>query len=442
MPSPPAPISTPIKWTICAVAALGFLFDIYEVLVAPLIIQPAIIDLAGLTPGTPAYRNWASLLFWIPPMIGGFGGLWGGYFADRYGRRRILVWSILLYTISAVAAGLATSVEALLVFRTLCFMGVCVEFVAAVAWLAELFPEPRTREAVLGYTQMFSSLGGVLVSGAFYLANRYGMDLPEIYGGHAPWRYTLISGVAPAIPLILIRPFLPESPEWATRRAAGTLKRPSVRELFGPSLRRTTVITALMFACAYGAAFGTIQQSPQITPGLPEVAPLAPAERGQAISGVQAMQEFGGLAGRFVVATLALIIVSRRTLLRLFLVPGLILTPIIFIYTGTHSLDLFRAGIFIAGFTTVAQLTYWGNYLPRVYPVHLRGTGEGFAANVGGRMCGTFAALVTNQLAGFMPGASPAADIAYAAAAVGIFVYGSALVLSFWLPEPPQTLPD
>jgi hypothetical protein len=90
----------------------------------------------------------------------------------------------------------------------------------------------------------------------------------------------------------------------------------------------------------------------------------------------------------------------------------------------------------------VAQLTFWGNYLPRVYPVHLRGTGGGFAANVGGRMCGTSAAYITNNLAAFMPAALPAAQIAYAAAIVGIGVYGLALLLSFWLPEPPEKLPD
>ena len=47
---------------------------------------------------------------------------------------------------------------------------------------------------------------------------------------------------------------------------------------------------------------------------------------------------------------------------------------------------------------TVAQFSFWGNYLPRVYPTHLRGTGESFAANVGGRMIGTCAALVTTAL--------------------------------------------
>ena len=58
-------------------------------------------------------------------------------------------------------------------------------------------------------------------------------------------------------------------------------------------------------------------------------------------------------------------------------------------------------------------MSFWGNYLPRVYPTHLRGTGESFAANVGGRMIGTFGALVTTSLVSVMPGASPI-KLAYA----------------------------
>ena len=438
----PRAISKTVKWTICIVAAMGFLFDIYVVLVGPLILQPALIELGHLKPGTPEYRDWAGYLFWIPPMIGGFCGLWGGYLADRFGRRRILTWSILLYAFSATASGLAGSLETLLLFRTLSFAGTCVEFVAAVAWLAEIFSESRTREAVLGYTQAFSSLGGVLTAGVFYVANRWSISLPAIAGGHTAWRYALIAGVAPAIPLAIIRPFLPESPQWEHQHLLGTLKRPSIRELFSPEFRRVTLISALLFACAYGAAFGTIQQSPQITPGLPGVAQLTPSARGQAISSVQGTQEFGGLAGRIAVAALALIVVSRRRLLRMFLIPGLAIIPVVFLYTATHSLELFRIGIFFAGFTTVAQMTFWGNYLPRMYPVHLRGTGEGFAANVGGRMVGTSAALATTHLAALMPGDSPSARLTHAATAVGIGIYALALGLSFFLPEPPATLPE
>ena len=435
-------MSTPVKWTICVVASIGFLFDIYSVLLGPLILQPALLDLGKLTPGSPAYRNWAADLFWIPPLVGGFFGLIGGYLTDLLGRRTVLLWSIMLYTLSALAAGYSTSLNMLLFWRVLSFIGLCVEFVAAVAWLAELFPEPKTREAVLGWTQAFASLGGVLVSAANYLANRYAASLPAIYGGHAAWRYTLISAVAPAIPLIVIRPFLPESPEWKKKHDAGTLKRPRFTELFQPAYRKTTIVTALLFACAYGATFGAIQQAPQITPGLPEVARLTPQARGQVVSTVQGTQELGGLAGRIALAALALIVVSRRALLRCFLLPGLFIVPYVFFYPATHSLDMFRVGMFFAGFCTVAQLSFWGNYLPRVYPLHLRGTGEGFSANVGGRMLGTSASFVTTHLASGMGGATPAIKLAYAAAAVALCIYALGVGLTFLLPEPPKTLVD
>ena len=57
-------------------------------------------------------------------------------------------------------------------------------------------------------------------------------------------------------------------------------------------------------------------------------------------------------------------------------------------------------GVAVAGFLTVAQFSFWGNYLPRVYPTHLRGTGESFAANIGGRMIGTSFAWLTATIAG------------------------------------------
>ena len=360
----------------------------------------------------------------------------GGYLTDRLGRRRVLVWSILLYAFSAVGAGMATSLPLLLLMRCTTFIGVCVEFVAAVAWLAELFPNAKQREAVLGYTQAFSSVGGLMVTGAYFLAVTYGSAFPAIYGMHAAWRYTLISGVIPAIPLILIRPFLPESPAWAEKKAKGTLKRPSFVELFRPAYSKTTIITALMFAASYGAAFGAIQHLPRIVPGLPGVREMARPAQQQTVSAVQFYQEIGGLVGRFVLAVLAVRIVSRRKLLRVFQVPGLIIVPLVFLFPAVSDLETLKWGVFLAGLLTVAQFSFWGNYLPRMYPTHLRGTGESFAANVGGRMIGTSFAMVTAQLANVMPGATPPTKTAYAAAAVGLFVYASGFLCSFWLPEP------
>ncbi|HLE22158.1 MAG TPA: MFS transporter [Vicinamibacteria bacterium] len=437
-----SPQFTSLHWLICAVAALGFAFDIYELLMLPLIVRPALMELGPYAPGTPEFNAWVGWLFWAPAVAGGVFGLLGGYLTDRFGRRRVLVWSILLYAGSAMAAGFSTSLPMLLLFRCTTFVGVCVEFVAAVAWLAELFPEAKRREAVLGYTQAFSSVGGLMVTAAYYLAVRFGPSLPIIQGGHEAWRYTLISGVIPAIPLIVIRPFLPESPAWAEKKRAGTLKRPSFLELFHPALRRTTIVTALMFACSYGAAFGAIQHLPRIVPGLPQVSGLDRPALETVISGVQFNQEMGGLLGRLALAFLAVRIVARRRLLHVFQVPGLVLVPLVFFYPAVHDLELLRWGAFLAGFVTVAQFSFWGNYIPRVYPTHLRGTGESFAANIGGRMVGTSAALVTTQLSNVMPGGSPPAQLAYAAAAVALLVYAVGFVASFWLPEPSQELPD
>ncbi|HZZ27420.1 MAG TPA: MFS transporter, partial [Pirellulales bacterium] len=304
----------------------------------------------------------------------------------------------------------------------------------------------------------------------------------------------------PAIPLILIRPFLPESPAWKQKKTAGTLKRPSIAELFAPGLRRTTVITTIMFALSFGAAFGAIQQTTQIAPGMPDViakatqtlessdlqkaidrrlaspevqnllANKSPDEQAKirvtqagiakqqlkssveqaAGSDYSKVQEIGGLFGRFLLALLVVRIASRRNLLRVFQIPGLIVLPLTFGYLALHNQELFTIanwhvtlfdiGIFLSGLFTIAQFSFWGNYLPRVYPLHLRGTGEGFAANIGGRMLGTsFAALATFLASrDFMPGEGDPQKMAYTAAAIGFGVYFLGLVFSFFLPEPPQ----
>ena len=444
---------TPIQWVICAIAAIGFAFDIYEVLMLPLIVRPALLELTGAVPGSPEYQMWVGRLFYVPAFAGGIFGLLGGYLTDRFGRRRVLTYSILIYAFGAFLSGFATSIQMLLVLRCFVFVGVCVEFVAAVAWLAELFTEPKQREKVLGYTQAFSSLGGLLVATINGLTVKYALSLPAIaaFGvvvqdPHAPWRYTLMSGIIPAIPLILIRPFLPESPIWLEKKRAGTLKRPSIAALFAPALRRTTIVTTIMFAMAYGAAFGAIQQIPQIVPGLPEVRQMTqgkPLPEARAIvqsvaSDVTKVQEVGGLVGRTLLAVLAVYIVSRRKLIRVFQIPGLIVLPIVFGYVATRDLQWLYVGMFFAGLFTVGQFSFWGNYLPRVYPVHLRGTGESFAANIGGRLIGTSFAWLTATLAVTSDRAYAPTKVALVAAGVGFSVYLVGLIASFFLPEPPR----
>ena len=480
---------TPTQWLICVIASIGFAFDIYELLMMPLIATRALSDLLGVPADSPLVTQWIGIINWVSALCGGVFGLLGGWLIDRFGRKKILLASILIYGFSPVLAAMSTSVTQLLIFRCTTFIGVCVEFVAAVAWLAELFPNPKQRETVLGVTQAFSSFGGLMVTGASAWCLKYAADLPAIpvaapFDGHAFWRYTLITGLIPALPTLLLLPFLPESPVWKAKRAAGTLKRPSFAELFAPSFRRTTITTTILFGCCYAAAFGAIQLTPPIiSRGVPELAKerkelkpfqdasidinkrllkakaageesavaaaradwaanreaskgaLAPFEKEKDL--MQFWQESGGLLGRVALAILAVIVVSRRTLLRIFVVPGLVLLPLTFGYFAFHSEPMLRYGLALCTFVTIAQYSYWGNYLPAAFPVHLRGTAGGFAANVGGRMIGTFASLLTTVgVAPLMPGDTQFAKVAYAAALVGGVVFLIAFITSFFLPEP------
>jgi MFS family permease len=483
------------EWLVLLVAVIGFACDIYELLMLPVIQQAALAELLQLPPGHPQIREWFVTINSSAAVCGGIFGLLGGWLIDRFGRKRILVLSILIYGVSPVFAAFSTSPTELLIFRCTTFIGVCVEFVAAVAWLAELFPEPKKRESVLSITQAFSSFGGLMVTGMNRLMIEYKERLPSLgleqpFNAHADWRYTLISGLIPAIPILLLLPFLPESPAWKKRKAEGTLKRPSFGELFGPTLRRTTIVCTILFACAYGAAFGAIQLTPGlIAPGVPELAEhqkeLAPLRKQAAeqfkkfdqsqpgtderkaigkslkelgakqkehqdviskfTNQAQLYQEMGGLTGRVLFAVVVMMVVSRRKQLLIFLLPGLILVPTFFAIYALQGQEALLWGVALVALFTLAQPSFLGNYLPAAYPVHLRGTAGGFAANVGGRMIGGSMGLVTSLVVVNMilkpayPGLKDPQITAYAAAIVGGTMFLIALVTSFFLPEPKPT---
>ena len=456
---------------VCVLAAIGFAFDTYELLMLPLVVRPALAELIGAAPGSPEFQHWVGRLFYIPALAGGAFGLLGGYLTDWLGRRRVLTGSILLYSFSAFGAALSTTVTQLLVMRCLTFIGVCVEFVAAVAWLSELFPAGHIRERVLGYTQAFASVGGLMVAAANSWFVTHPESLPSLPVGWlpaswgpvtdptAPWRFTLASGLVPALPLLLIRPFLPESPAWRAAKAAGTLRRPPLRELLQPRLRRTTLIATLLVACGYGLAFGAIQQLPQIIPGLPEVqqasadlpVPQQKLVAQEAAAHYTKVQEVGGLTGRVLLAILAVRLLSKRRLLGTFMFPALLVVPgmmvalameynPVLLQLGSLSVRLLHVTVFLAGAFVVGQFSFWGNYLPQVYPLRLRGTGESFAANIGGRMIGTSMAWVTNTMAAvaWPQLSSGPARLAATAASVAATLALVALLMLPLLREPEQ----
>ena len=477
-------------WLIITIASIGFLFDTYELLMTPLVAPPAIAELLNVPLSHPSVTAWTGRLLWITALCGGVFGLWGGWLIDRLGRKTVMAGSIFVYSFSPFLAAYSTTLPWFIFFRSTTFIGVCVEFIAAITWLAEVFEDKKERERWLGITQAFASVGGVLVTLVAGWIRSHQDSLPSLgFPGTGTWRYVLATGLFPAIPIALLLPFVPESRVWKEKKAAGTLKRPSLTALFAPEYIRLTIVTALLSACAYGIAFGALQLTPRlITPGLPELAQAAEeikpirAEIGKLnkeydkaatdeekaaikkqIGGlmkkqekpdgevkelgerVQLYQEMGGLIGRIILAILVIYGMSRVLLLKLFQVPALVMIPLTYMMLYHQGGSAFLLAYGVCGLLTVAQFSYFGEYLPKVFPLHLRGTGGSFATNVGGRMIGTSMAVVTSNLvAPMLAGKGPITPdiMAQSAGYVATTIAVIALVVGMFLPEPKAETAD
>jgi hypothetical protein len=220
-------------------------------------------------------------------------------------------------------------------------------------------------------------------------------------------------------------------------------------------------VTTILSACGYAAAFGALQVTPsQIILARTEIsgprveakkltesaktdeekaAAVAKGKEARAVfekhkSEIQLFQELGGLIGRILLAVLVSI-VPTRLLLRIFLVPGIAIFPLTYFNLVTGDWLIFSAAIFLCGLLTVAQFSYLSEFLPKAFPMHLRGTGGSFATNVGGRMIGTMAATLNTAFLSVQMGGGPL-GVAKAAAIIGGTVYLIAFVCSFFLPEP------
>ena len=478
---------TPTHWLIIIVASLGFLFDTYQLLMTPLVGPAAIAELLKVPLSNPAVSDWMGKMLWLTALSGGVFGLLGGWLTDRLGRKFVMALGIFVYSLSPVAGAFSQTLPTFIFWRCATFVGVCIEFVAAITWIAEVFSDKAQKEKWLGITQLFASLGGVLVTAVSLWIGFHGKELPHLglpmaLGAADPssWRYLLLTGIVPALLIALLLPFVPESKIWRERKQAGTLKRPSFGALFSPEFRRVTLITAGLSACAYGIAFGALQLTPgRIAPGLPNLAEQRKAllplvveakalnakfdatqpntpERAAALAPIKAnagkqkpimdkvkevgsetqfYQEMGGLVGRITLALLLIVGMGRRLMLRMLQVPGVLILPLTYWMLYQQDAAVFSWGIACAGFVVMSQLSFLGEYLPKVFPLHLRGTGGSFATNVGGRMIGTSAAFLTPKLAQMFTG-SPYDQMARAAGCVGVSIAVIAVILGFFLPEP------
>ena len=198
---------------------------------------PFVMELIGTKsehdPDVGFYSSWIQAAFLIGWALG------GGFFGrigDRLGRSRALMLTISTYAMFTGLSFFAQTWWQLLIFRFLAALGIGGEWAVGATLLSETWPR-RWRPWLAAVLQTAVNVGVLLAGLVVYLL-----------AGHEP-RYVFLVGVIPALLVVWIRKAVPESEQWESDRKRTDRAVPRFADLFGPSLRRTTVLTMLVCAC-------------------------------------------------------------------------------------------------------------------------------------------------------------------------------------------------
>jgi MFS family permease len=179
-------------------AALGWMLDAFDAMLYALVLAHVMRDL-GMTKGTAGFLNSLTLL------ASGIGGVAFGFIADRLGRKRALMLSILTYSVCSFASGLATSVLMLAIFRFILGLGMGGEWNTGATLVAETWPT-ELRAKAISIVQSSWAIGYALAALAVGIVLHY-----------ADWRIAFFVGILPAFVVLWIRRGVPESEMWQER---------------------------------------------------------------------------------------------------------------------------------------------------------------------------------------------------------------------------------
>jgi MFS family permease len=187
--------ATPAQRRTLLAAALGWMLDAFDAMLYALVLAHVMRDL-GMTKGTAGLLNSLTLL------ASGIGGVAFGFIADRLGRKRALMLSILTYSVCSFASGLATSVLMLAVFRFILGLGMGGEWNTGATLVAETWPT-ELRAKALSIVQSSWAVGYALAALAVGIVLHF-----------ADWRMAFFVGILPALVVLWIRRGVPESEMW------------------------------------------------------------------------------------------------------------------------------------------------------------------------------------------------------------------------------------
>ncbi len=410
---------TGYQWLVLAVAWLGWVFDSMDATIYALVLTPALRELLPASLGgsvsAEAIGRYGGIIFAIFLVGWAVGGMLFGVLADRLGRTRTLVFTILIYAVFTGMAALAATWWQLALYRFLTALGIGGEWAAGAALVAEVWPEDKRARAA-GILQSAWAAGFLIAAVASLLLR-----------GHS-WRWLFVAGVAPAVIAVLVRWWVREPERWLKVRdqeRAAPVRGPSrLAELFQPGNRRATLVgTGLAFVAVFGL-WGATNWTPTLVGGLPGLQGLPPARLTALVSYATMMLNAGALAGYLVFGPLAGRW-GRRPVFALMCVGSLVMLPVTFLTPRSYLavlallplLGFFNNGIF-GGFPI---------YLPELYPTRIRATGAGFCFNAG-RVFAAAGPYLTGFLVAALGG------FGRAASAIGLIYLGGLLILC-WAPE-------
>jgi MFS family permease len=352
-------------------AAMGWALDAFDVMLFSLTLAAVIAEL-GLT------KAQAGALGSVTLLGGAAGGLIFGHVADRYGRTRALIASVLIYSVFTAACGLSQTLWQFALFRALLGLGMGGEWASGAALVSETWPA-RHRGRALGLMQSAWAIGFAAA------AVVVGFVLPR-WG----WRTVFFVGLLPALFTLWVRRNVEEPALWKARRAAPNATTPDAttpdaggrtaarfRDMFRAPLRRLTIAVTLMNACTLFGWWG-------LNSWVPAYLSLPPAQGGVGLRTetmswfVVAMQLgmwLGYVSFGYIADT-----AGRKRVYVAYLLAASVLLPL---YGAMKSpVVLLLLGPFVAFFGT-GYYSGFGAVTAEIYPTAIRATAQGFTYNLG-----------------------------------------------------------
>ncbi len=392
---------TGYQWLVLFVAWLGWVFDSMDSTIYAIVLHPALTELldpiAGRAADSDTIGWYGGIIFSIFLIGWATGGVLFGMLADRFGRTKTLIFTILIYAVFTGMAALSATWWQLAIYRFLTALGIGGEWAAGAALVAEVWPEDKRARAA-----------GILQSA--WAAGFLFAALVNLAMAGFGWRVLFLIGIAPAIVAMLVRLWVKEPERWVKARAseqqAGDSSLGKLAELFSPALRRSTFVgSGLAFVAVFGL-WGATNWTPTLIRALPSLEGVDGSTLSDYVSYATMVLNAGALAGYLSFGPLADRF-GRRAVFALMCAGSLITLPITFFVPRSYShvmvllpiLGFFNNGIF-SGFPI---------YLPELYPTRIRATGAGFCFNIG-RVLASAGPFLTGFLVAALGGFGPAAS--------------------------------